>query len=354
MKSSWVLSEEERYHRFRKQRERQKHHDVNGVLRPDQKESFMVKEDFDHDHDERFNVHSRNSHPSDEDDHHQDRDSSPGSSHGYGGIDSDTERSFHQFGSSGLSPHYVSPPPLSPPQNAIKNEPDFAGDASTPHLHTYFPMDFLTKHSEAFLQFELPPHSLLFPVATPVSDDVLMREARPESSRLSISHQENNMPAPPAAEAARSAPPPPPPPPTAPSPMPQEVDSMNMDEQSRMPPSERDRIGNILPPDLAAAVTADEVSQIKAIARIHDINYKSINFGEELIKEMVMSSVFKVPLSPSATMTAYRLMIQRVTKVAQGFDPFINLPYKMQSTLLKHNADLVILVLFNPNVHPTS
>jgi hypothetical protein len=56
---------------------------------------------------------------------------------------------------------------------------------------------------------------------------------------------------------------------------------------------------------------------------------------------MVMSSVFKVPLSPSATMTAYRLMIQRVTKVAQGFDPFINLPYKMQSTLLKHNADLV-------------
>ena len=39
--------------------------------------------------------------------------------------------------------------------------------------------------------------------------------------------------------------------------------------------------------------------------------------GEELIKEMVMSSVFGVPLSVSATMTAYRLMIQRVTKVAQ-------------------------------------
>ena len=90
-----------------------------------------------------------------------------------------------------------------------------------------------------------------------------------------------------------------------------------------------------------ADVTADEISQIKAIARIHDINYKSINFGEELIKEMVMSSMCKVALSPSATMTAYRLMIQRVTKVAQGFDPFINLQYKMQSTLLKHNADLV-------------
>ena len=32
---------------------------------------------------------------------------------------------------------------------------------------------------------------------------------------------------------------------------------------------------------------------------------------------MVMSSVFGVPLSVNATMTAYRLMIQRVTKVAQ-------------------------------------
>jgi uncharacterized protein YaaW (UPF0174 family) len=30
-----------------------------------------------------------------------------------------------------------------------------------------------------------------------------------------------------------------------------------------------------------------------------------------------MSSVFGVPLSVNATMTAYRLMIQRVTKVAQ-------------------------------------
>jgi hypothetical protein len=56
-------------------------------------------------------------------------------------------------------------------------------------------------------------------------------------------------------------------------------------------------------------VTSDEIAQIKAIARIHDLNYKSINFGEELIKEMVMSSVFGVPLSPSATMTAYRYFI---------------------------------------------
>jgi len=55
-----------------------------------------------------------------------------------------------------------------------------------------------------------------------------------------------------------------------------------------------------------------------------------------------MSSVFKIPLSPNATMTAYRLMIQRVTRVAQGLDSFINLPCKVQSMLLKQNADLIV------------
>jgi len=90
------------------------------------------------------------------------------------------------------------------------------------------------------------------------------------------------------------------------------------------------------------SVSVDEISQMQLISQIHDTNYKSISFGEELIKEMVMSSVFKVPLSPSATMTAYRLMIQRVTRVAQGFDPFINLPHRIQRLLLKQNADLIV------------
>ena len=35
---------------------------------------------------------------------------------------------------------------------------------------------------------------------------------------------------------------------------------------------------------VAAEITADELAQIKAIARIHDINYKSINFGEFLLR----------------------------------------------------------------------
>jgi hypothetical protein len=67
MKSTWVLSEEERYHRFRKQREKAKQHEVNGDARPDRKHDFLVKEDLDHS--DQYNLH--NSQHSDEDDHHQ-------------------------------------------------------------------------------------------------------------------------------------------------------------------------------------------------------------------------------------------------------------------------------------------
>jgi len=59
------------------------------------------------------------------------------------------------------------------------------------------------------------------------------------------------------------------------------------------------------PPRLVAAeITADELAQIKAIARIHDINYKSINFGEFLLRlslafpliDNIPKKLFSLPL----------------------------------------------------------
>ena len=54
----------------------------------------------------------------------------------------------------------------------------------------------------------------------------------------------------------------------------------------------------------------ESVALRRALRRLsdeHDVQYKSIAFGEELIKEMVMASVFGVPLSTTAAMTGYRL-----------------------------------------------
>ena len=55
-----------------------------------------------------------------------------------------------------------------------------------------------------------------------------------------------------------------------------------------------------------------------------------------------MCSAFGLPLSPSAAMMGYRLMIQRVTKVAQGYPGFTELSPNTQATLLKNNADLLV------------
>ena len=86
----------------------------------------------------------------------------------------------------------------------------------------------------------------------------------------------------------------------------------------------------------------DEINAVHELVRNHDRQYKSINFGEDLIKEMIMSSLFGIPLSAKAAMTAYRLMMQRVTRVAQNCTDFIDLPCRVQGALLKNNSDLVV------------
>ena len=42
---------------------------------------------------------------------------------------------------------------------------------------------------------------------------------------------------------------------------------------------------------------SNDISIIEKLVTNHDIQYKSINFGEGVIKEMIMSSVFGIPVS---------------------------------------------------------
>jgi len=86
----------------------------------------------------------------------------------------------------------------------------------------------------------------------------------------------------------------------------------------------------------------DEINVVNDIVNQHDKHYKSVNFGEDLIKEMIMSSMFGIPMSANTAISAYRLMIQRVTRVSKHFEDFTNLPGKVQGVLLKRNADLVV------------
>ena len=45
----------------------------------------------------------------------------------------------------------------------------------------------------------------------------------------------------------------------------------------------------------------DDIMIVQKIVTSHEIQYKSINFGEDVIKEMIMSSVFGIPVSAKVT-----------------------------------------------------
>ena len=41
----------------------------------------------------------------------------------------------------------------------------------------------------------------------------------------------------------------------------------------------------------------DVITMVDNLVDHHNFHYKSVNFGEDLIKEMIMSSIFGIPLS---------------------------------------------------------
>ena len=86
----------------------------------------------------------------------------------------------------------------------------------------------------------------------------------------------------------------------------------------------------------------DEIEFVKSLANLHNQSYASINFGEDVIKDMIMSSIFGIPISAKSSFQAYRLMIERVNLIARHFDDFTALPQEIQNSLLQHNADMVV------------
>jgi len=88
--------------------------------------------------------------------------------------------------------------------------------------------------------------------------------------------------------------------------------------------------------------TEEEYENLRGLVRSHDERYRSVNFGEELIKEMIMCSMFGIPISTSAAISGYRLTVERITRIANHLGCFADLPMMDQSSLLKENADLLV------------
>lgn len=88
--------------------------------------------------------------------------------------------------------------------------------------------------------------------------------------------------------------------------------------------------------------TPEELFNLNKLVQSHDERYRSVSFGEQLIKEMIMCSMFGIPVSASAAINGYNLTIARITKIANHLECFSNLPNMDQNSLLKENADLLV------------
>jgi len=100
------------------------------------------------------------------------------------------------------------------------------------------------------------------------------------------------------------------------------------------------RRGMMIEPDIK--FSSEEYEMLTAMVEAHDKQYKSVNFGEQLIKEMIMCSMFKIPISGSAALNGYRLTVERVQRIANSLDMFQDLDLMDQHSLLKENADLLV------------
>jgi len=85
-----------------------------------------------------------------------------------------------------------------------------------------------------------------------------------------------------------------------------------------------------------------EKAEIDSEVESHDKSYFSVNFGEVLIKDMLMCSMFGVQISTSSALQAYKLQVERITRIANSLPSFTSLTSMDQVALLKENADLIV------------
>lgn len=105
---------------------------------------------------------------------------------------------------------------------------------------------------------------------------------------------------------------------------------------------EEDRVTPRLMIEPEVKFSNEELTQLQILVKEHDERYGSVNFGESLIKEMIMCSMFGIPVSPNAAISGYRLTVERMTRIAHNLKYFTDLPKVDQEFLMKENADLLV------------
>jgi len=99
-------------------------------------------------------------------------------------------------------------------------------------------------------------------------------------------------------------------------------------------------------------LTIQEESYLQKLIESHNERYRSVSFGEEMIKELIMCSMFSIPVSTTAAINGYRLCVERVSRIAHNLEGYKVLPDEDKRALLMENADLLVslrgAIFFDP------
>ena len=97
--------------------------------------------------------------------------------------------------------------------------------------------------------------------------------------------------------------------------------------------------------ELSRRFVKDDIGIVYEICQNYDIQYKSVKLGEQLIKLMIFSSIYNIPLSREKQREFVQIQTQRIVLIAKCFPEFVDLPSRLQEILLKQNAFMVYTVI---------
>ena len=90
--------------------------------------------------------------------------------------------------------------------------------------------------------------------------------------------------------------------------------------------------------------TKDIKTIVSDVVSNYDTNFKSVSIGNQILKQLLFSSLFGIPMSLECQKDVFRLTKQRVIKVATSFPAFHHLSHELQQNCLKSNISMLIAV----------
>ena len=86
----------------------------------------------------------------------------------------------------------------------------------------------------------------------------------------------------------------------------------------------------------------DNRNIVQVIVMNHNAHFRSISFGEKILKGVVFASLYGSPRSMESHTQAFRILLEKNIRATRNFLDFMNLPEKLQRTLLKHNHSILV------------